>query len=146
MDLPLGLRRQALGLGFATPAAKAWVNGGAPTTRLPEGRRRRPPRPGSTPRSPGNALVDWLFMLGLLGIGVALVAGIGLRVAAGASTLMMLMMWGAEPPLDTNPCMDDRSSTPSSSSAWPPRRPATPGAWAAGGPASPSSGKYPVLK
>jgi thiosulfate dehydrogenase (quinone) large subunit len=38
-------------------------------------------------------------MLGLLGIGVALIAGIGLRIAAGATALMMAMMWIAEYPL-----------------------------------------------
>jgi thiosulfate dehydrogenase [quinone] large subunit len=38
-------------------------------------------------------------MLGLLGIGLALTLGIGMRIAAGAATLMMAMMWAAEWPL-----------------------------------------------
>ena len=37
-------------------------------------------------------------MLGLLGIGVALVAGVALRFAAGAGTLMTAFMWLAEWP------------------------------------------------
>jgi thiosulfate dehydrogenase [quinone] large subunit len=56
-------------------------------------------------------------MLGLLGIGLALIAGIGLRIAAGAATAMMAMMWIAEYPLaqhtstgeptsSTNPIID----------------------------------------
>jgi thiosulfate dehydrogenase (quinone) large subunit len=56
-------------------------------------------------------------MLGLLGIGLALILGIGLRVAAVSGTLMMLGMWAAEWPLDkvtsagepsmsTNPIVD----------------------------------------
>ena len=69
-----------------------------------------PPRPGSTaahpprgssaasrsapsrPPSPQgrDPLANWLFILGLLGIGVALILGIGLRVAAVSGTLMML--------------------------------------------------------
>lgn len=46
----------------------------------------------------GQGWADWLFMLGLLGIGLALIAGIGLRVAALAGTLMMAFMWIAEWP------------------------------------------------
>ena len=38
-------------------------------------------------------------MLGLLGIGVALIAGIALRLAAGAGVLIMAMMWLGEYPL-----------------------------------------------
>ena len=47
----------------------------------------------------GTTFANWTFMLGLLAIGVALIAGIGLRIAAGAATLMMAMMWIAEYPL-----------------------------------------------
>ncbi|WP_030455774.1 DoxX family membrane protein [Herbidospora cretacea] len=95
-----------LGLGFATPAAKAWINGGTPTTGFLKGAAEGP-LGGFYDALAGHALVDWLFMLGLLGIGAALIAGIGLRVAAGAGALMMVMMWGAELPLQTNPFMDD---------------------------------------
>jgi thiosulfate dehydrogenase [quinone] large subunit len=38
-------------------------------------------------------------MVGLLGIGIALILGIGLRISAVTGTLMMLMMWAAEWPL-----------------------------------------------
>jgi thiosulfate dehydrogenase (quinone) large subunit len=37
-------------------------------------------------------------MLGLLGIGVALILGIGMRIAAGAAVAMMAFMWLAEYP------------------------------------------------
>ena len=46
-------------------------------------------------------------MLGLLGIGVALILGIGLRIAAVAGTVMYLMMWSVVLPLTTNPILDD---------------------------------------
>ncbi|WP_375803513.1 hypothetical protein [Streptomyces sp. A012304] len=46
----------------------------------------------------GATWADWLFMLGLLGIGLALTAGIGLRLAAVAGTAMMALMWIAEWP------------------------------------------------
>ncbi|WP_433293993.1 hypothetical protein ACQP2F_31975 [Actinoplanes sp. CA-030573] len=48
-------------------------------------------------------------MLGLLGIGVALILGIGLRIAAGAAVAMMALMWLAEWPLakgSANPITD----------------------------------------
>ena len=65
----------------------------------------------------GAAWADWLFMLGLLGIGVALMAGIALRLAAVAGTAMMALMWIAEwppakhlsdgsPSMSTNPFVD----------------------------------------
>ncbi|NUR00904.1 MAG: hypothetical protein HOY79_31570, partial [Streptomyces sp.] len=65
----------------------------------------------------GAGWADWLFMLGLLGIGLALIAGIGLRIAAVAGTVMMALMWIAEwppakhlsdgsPSMSTNPFAD----------------------------------------
>ena len=51
----------------------------------------------------GDAWVDWLYMIGLLGIGVALVAGVGLRIAAAATTVLMALMWVAEWPLAMTP-------------------------------------------
>jgi thiosulfate dehydrogenase [quinone] large subunit len=55
----------------------------------------------------GSPVIDVLFMAGLLGIGVALVTGAGLRIAAVAGTVLMVMMWAAEMPLETNPLVDD---------------------------------------
>ena len=55
----------------------------------------------------GNALINVLFMVGLLGIGLALILGIGMRVAAISGTIMYVMMWAAELPIVTNPFLDD---------------------------------------
>ena len=89
---------KTFGLGYATPAAKAWINGGSPTkgflASVDVG-----PLQGFFHTIAGTRWANWLFMLGLLGIGVALIAGIGLRIAAVAGTLMMAMMWLAEFPL-----------------------------------------------
>ena len=38
----------------------------------------------------GAAWADWLFMVGLLGIGVALILGIGMRIAAVAGALLLV--------------------------------------------------------
>lgn len=94
-----------LGLGYATPAERSWINGGSPT----RGFLSNVAGPfGSTFNAiAGNVVVDWLFMIGLLGIGVALVLGIGVRVAAVSGAILMLLMWAASLPLENHPFLDD---------------------------------------
>ena len=52
-------------------------------------------------------MADWLFMLGLLGLGTALLLGIGMRIAAVCGALLYLLMWTAVLPPETNPIVDD---------------------------------------
>lgn len=95
---------KTFGWGLATPPERAWLNGGSPTTGFlsnVEG-----PFGGFFAGLAGNPVVDWLFMLGLLGIGAALALGIGLRVAAGAGVLLLVLMWMASLPIATNPFLD----------------------------------------
>jgi thiosulfate dehydrogenase [quinone] large subunit len=104
------------GLGYATPAERAWINGGSPTkgflSNVEVG-----PFQDAFRAIAGTWWADWLFMLGLGGIGIAVVLGIGLRISAIAGSVMMLLMWLAEFPLDrfttagepagsTNPLID----------------------------------------
>jgi len=107
---------KTFGWGYATPSANAWINGGSPTQGF-LGHLDHGPFASMFQSWAGDAWADWLFMLGLLGIGLALVFGIGLRIAAIAGSLLMLMMWVAEWPLDrftdageptmsTNPIID----------------------------------------
>jgi len=99
---------KTFGLGYATPAAKSWINGGSPTKGFLSGVAAGPME--STFHAwAGAAWADWLFMLGLLGIGVAVMLGIGLRISAVAGAIMMAMMWLAEWPLtqgSNNPLVD----------------------------------------
>jgi len=89
------------GLGWATKPAQAWISGGSPTA-------------GFLARAPntliqtlgGQVWVDWLFMIGLLGLGLALIFGIGLRIASIAGPILMLLMWFSLLPLANNPFMD----------------------------------------
>ncbi|MGX9890971.1 hypothetical protein [Streptomyces sp. NPDC002276] len=88
---------KTFGLGYATPSGKGWVDGGSPTKGFLSSVAAGPMR--STFHSwAGAGWADWLFMLGLLGVGVALIAGVALRFAAVAGTLMMAFMWLAEWP------------------------------------------------
>ncbi|WP_433062726.1 hypothetical protein [Dactylosporangium sp. CS-033363] len=99
---------KAFGLGYATPSAKAWIHGGSPTkgflSSVDVG-----PLQGFFHTIAGTWYANWGFMLGLLGIGIALIAGIGLRIAAVSGTVLMAFMWLAEYPLasgSSNPIVD----------------------------------------
>ena len=55
-------------------------------------------------------LVNGLVLGGtyaLLGIGLTLILGIGMRVGAISGALLLMLMWSAELPLDNNPFVDD---------------------------------------
>ncbi|MET7680422.1 hypothetical protein [Streptomyces sp. NPDC005423] len=88
---------KTFGFGYATPSGKGWIDGGSPTrgflSSVAAG-----PMASTFHDWAGAGWADWLFMLGLLGIGVALCAGVALRPAAVAGTLMMALMWSAEWP------------------------------------------------
>jgi thiosulfate dehydrogenase [quinone] large subunit len=97
---------KTFGLGFATERADAWINGGSPTFGFlnfaTEGKVFH-----DFFASLAGPAADWLFMLGLLGIGLALILGIGMRIAAVAGSLLLVLMWAAELRLENNPFMDD---------------------------------------
>jgi thiosulfate dehydrogenase (quinone) large subunit len=97
---------KTFGLGFATTAENAWVNGGSPTygflTFGTEGKALQSFFAGLS-----GPVADWTFMIGLLGIGLALTLGIGMRIAAGSGALLLVLMWAAQLPLENNPFMDD---------------------------------------
>lgn len=94
------------GLGFATERDASWLNGGSPTAGF-LGHGTKGPFADFYQGLAGQAWVDWLFMLGLLGIGVALILGIGMRVATASGALMLVMMWSATLLPENNPIIDD---------------------------------------
>ena len=93
------------GLGLATPAERAWTAGGAPTAGFLSGV--EGPFGGFFQSMAGQVWADWLFMGGLLGIGLALTAGIAMRIAGASGALLLVFMWMASLPLENNPFMDD---------------------------------------
>lgn len=105
-----------LGLGFSTCRLEsgsidflcksAWVQGGSPTYGfLAFGV--KGPLAGIYHALAGMAWVDWLFMIGLLGIGLALTFGILIHVASLAGSLMLFLMWTAVFPPEHHPFIDD---------------------------------------
>ena len=108
---------KVFGWGYSTSSANAWINGGSPTkgflASIDHG-----PFATTFHDIAGAAWADWLFMLGLAGIALALLTGAGLRIAATTGSLLLLFMWIAEWPLarhtstgeltrSTNPIIDD---------------------------------------
>ncbi len=89
---------KTFGLGYSTPSAKAWIHGGNPTkgflSSVDVG-----PFQSMFHTMAGTWYANGLFMLAMLAVGVALIAGIGMRIAAGAGVLVLAMMWFAEFPL-----------------------------------------------
>ncbi len=55
----------------------------------------------------GAGWANWIFMLGLAGIGIALLLGIATRAATFSGVVMLVLMWSAALPPNTNPFMDD---------------------------------------
>jgi thiosulfate dehydrogenase (quinone) large subunit len=94
------------GLGHETTSKQAWINGGSPTkgflSKGAEG-----PFADFYHSIAGATWANWLFMLGLAGIGIALVAGIAVRIAAASGALMLVLMWTVVLPPANNPFMDD---------------------------------------
>ena len=86
----------------------AWINGGSPTEGfLTFGVPADNPFHGFFTSLAGHAWVDWLFMMGLLGVGVTLLLGVGMRIGTAAGALMYAFMYAAVLPLENNPIVDD---------------------------------------
>lgn len=104
------------GLGFATCRDKldavhvgcsaAWVNGGSPTAGF-LGHATKGPLASTYQNLAGHGWVDWLFMAGLLGVGVGLLLGIGMRLSTITGAVMLLLMWSAALWPANNPVLDD---------------------------------------
>ncbi len=94
------------GLGFATTSEKAWINGGSPTTGFLSGAVRGP-FVELFHSLAGIAMVDWLFMAGLLFIGVTLLFKKYVFWGSLAGVIMMCLMWLALLFPENNPIIDD---------------------------------------
>jgi thiosulfate dehydrogenase [quinone] large subunit len=84
----------------------AWINGGSPTEGFLKFGADGPFKEFYN-NIAGAAWADWLFMLGLLGIGLALTLGIGMRIAAATGALLYVLMWTVVLPPENNPVLDD---------------------------------------
>jgi thiosulfate dehydrogenase [quinone] large subunit len=97
---------KTFGLGFATTADKAWIAGGSPTFGFLSFATKGP-FADIFKSLIGIPAVDWLFMIGLLFIGLTLLFNKYVKWGAIAGSLMMILMWLAALPPENNPIVDD---------------------------------------
>jgi thiosulfate dehydrogenase [quinone] large subunit len=94
------------GLGHETTSKQAWINGGSPTKGF-LANATAGPFADMYHNIAGDTWADWLFMIGLVGIGVALIAGVTMRIAAASGAVLLVLMWSAVLPPENNVFMDD---------------------------------------
>ncbi|HZR39843.1 MAG TPA: hypothetical protein VFB12_06995 [Ktedonobacteraceae bacterium] len=92
------------GLGHKTTAAHAWINGGSPSKGFLSGS--VGPFASIYHSIAGVGWVNWM-LLGLLGIALALLLGIGMRIAAVAGAVLLVLMWSASLPPQDDLFMDN---------------------------------------
>jgi len=97
---------KTIGLGFATKMGSGWIHGGSPTTGFLT-YAVKGPFAGLFSSLAGIAFVDWLFMLGLLGIGVSLLTKRFLKLGALSGVLMMMLMYLSLLWPENNPFIDE---------------------------------------
>lgn len=95
-----------LGLGFATTPEQAWIHGGSPTTGFLTFAVKGP-FAGFFKSLADIAVVDWLFMGGLLFAGLTLLFNKYLRWGALAGGVMFILMYLALLPPENNPLIDE---------------------------------------
>jgi thiosulfate dehydrogenase [quinone] large subunit len=97
---------KAFGLGFATKSADAWIRGGSPTAGFLKFGTHGFLAPYFQSLA-GFEIVDWLFMLGLLFLGLTLLVNRYVFWGAVAGVVMMMLMWLATFPPTNNPIVDE---------------------------------------
>lgn len=97
---------KTFGFGFATPADKAMLSGGSPTTGFLTNAVKGPFAEFFNALA-GVALVDWMFMLGLLFVGLSLIFNKYVKWGCIAGGAMLILMYLAVLPPENNPIVDD---------------------------------------
>lgn len=96
-----------LGLGFATDPSKSWLAGASPTAGFLKFGTEGGAFASYFQSLSGNVFVDFLFMAGLFLVGLALLLGVGLRIAGYAGSLMMFLIYLSLFPPENNPMIDE---------------------------------------
>jgi thiosulfate dehydrogenase [quinone] large subunit len=99
---------KVFGLGFSTSSDKSWLSGVSPT----EGFLKFGVDglfASFFKMLAGSVWVDWLFMIGLLGVGTGMLLGIAMRISGYSGATMMFLLWLASVPPEHNPILDEHS-------------------------------------
>lgn len=94
------------GLGFSTKPVGSWINGGSPTAGFLSYAVKGPYADFFHSLS-GMVIVDWLFMLGLLFVGLTLLFNKYLKWGVVAGSTMLLLMYLSLLLPENNPIIDD---------------------------------------
>lgn len=100
---------KTFGLGYSTPNDAAWVNGGSPTEGFLQG---VTADDSNNPFKPmfqfflDQSWTDWVFMVGLVGIGIALILGIAMWFTSICAAALLVLMYLAAWPIEQNPFVD----------------------------------------
>jgi thiosulfate dehydrogenase [quinone] large subunit len=97
---------KTFGLGFATKRAAAWIHGGSPTAGFLSHAVQGPLAPFFHTLS-GMAWVDWLFMIGLLFVGITLLINRWVKFGALVGIVMLILMYLALLWPANNPFVDE---------------------------------------
>jgi len=98
---------KVFGLGYPTASEQAVIDGASAT----EGYLQHALTPGSLAESAlqplaGNLLVDILYLAVTLGAGLALLLGVGVRIAGIGGAIFFAMLWFTSLPIEYNPFLD----------------------------------------
>ena len=88
---------KTFGLNYSTTSSKSWINGGSPTLGFLKSVEVGPFQ-SLFHSIAGSWWANLFFMLGMLGVGTAIIAGVAMRAAAVAGVAILAMMWLAEFP------------------------------------------------
>ena len=97
---------KTFGLGYATASTDAWLSGSSPTSGY-LGYATSGPLAGFYQSRVGKVVVEVLFMLALIAIGIALILGIGMKIAGYSGAVLMVILWSTNLPPENNPIVDD---------------------------------------
>ncbi len=106
-----------IGLGFTTcrnvetsaietMCSSAWLEGGSPTTGFLEFGTKGTFADFFQGLA-GNSFVDWMFMLGLLGLGIGLTFGIAMKISVIGGVALLVLMWLAALWPEHHPFLDE---------------------------------------
>jgi thiosulfate dehydrogenase [quinone] large subunit len=98
------------GFGWSTKASASWLQGGHPTKGYLSSS--FGPLAGMFKAMAGNPVVDTLFMLGLLAIGISMTLGIATRLGGWGGLAMVTLMYASHPvpwmmPHGSHPFLDE---------------------------------------
>lgn len=96
---------ETFGLGYVTSSEGTWIDGGSPTSGYLKFAVSGAFEQFFTSIA-GNDVIDMPFMPGPLLLGVALLLGIGMRLATIGGILMFVLLWSTNVPPANDPLID----------------------------------------